>query len=326
MKDRSVSVENMRGLPVKVSERRAKKVAGKPLKKFGVLRVYLTLLTNPATIGVSYKFLWTVFKNYLGTQFLEKWGIYKIPIVRVDHPLDKRIPFVPEKVSVYLDFVDFFIRPITMLLIKLGRKKGSQCGKEWFSKLTIVYSEAGRMYKTFLSTMERPNYTATRAFKIIHTFDPHLLCVPSLHISIIVLCYSFYGDLFKRLGFSEEERAFWGKELYVEATEIAESVLYIKQHSVNCVPAALYMITKLFPSLFSPVEATHFVNDLFLKATDIDQSDVHLIKEHILFMYERFLLEGTMEDDWREPVIRWCRDYKIEDEEKKNTAGRANRG
>ncbi len=290
-------------------EKRDKKFAERELKSFSGTYPYFRLLWSPRTAKVSWKFLYTVTKSYLGIQFFEKWGIYHIPVVHVDSPLDKKIPFTPEKVKIYMDFVYMFLRPLTMFIKRFGLKKAAPICNEWFSATTRVYLEASRMYRHCLSTTERPDYRENFHFKVIHAFDPHLLCVPSLHIALIALAEVFYKDAFKKAGLSDAECFQKSTEIYNNSIEIAESVLYMKQHSVNCIPAALYMITKLFPSLFSPNDATNFINDMFLTAENISPKDVAAIKEHISFMYERYLLEGVAADDWREPVIRWIENY-----------------
>lgn len=291
-------------------QKRDSKFAERPLKSFNTLYVYVRLLTSFRTIKVSVKFLYTVAVNYLALQFLQKWGFYKIPIVKVDHPLDKKIPFTPSKVYVYMDFVPLFLRPVSMLLQRYGLKKATPICNEWFTATTTLYRRAGDMYRHTLSTTERPVYKENSHFRTIHRLDPHLLCVPSLHIALISLTTVFFKKKFKEVGLSEAEAFQKNTEIYNEAIEIAEAVLYIKQHSVNCIPSALYMTTKLFPELFTPNDATNFINDMFLTAPTIGVSDCAAIKEHISFMYERFLLEGIGANDWREPVIRWIENYK----------------
>lgn len=298
-------------------EKRDQKFANRELKSFSGVYPYFRLLWSPRTAKVSWKFLHTVTKSYLGTQFLEKWGFYHIPIVKVDSPLDKKIPFTPSKVYIYMDFVYLFLRPLTMLIRRFGLKKAAPICNAWFSSATKVYSEASRMYHHSLSTTERPVYKENFHFRVIHAFDPHLLCVPSLHIALIALTEVFFKREFKNIGLSDAECFQKNTELYNEAIEIAESVLYMKQHSVNCIPAALYMITKLFPSLFSPNDATNFINDMFLSTELIKPEDVSSIKEYISFMYERYLLEGVAADDWRDPVIRWIDSYDWKAEEEK---------
>ena len=72
-------------------EKRDQKFANRELKSFSGIYPYFRLLWSPRTAKVSWKFLHTVTKSYLGTQFLEKWGFYHIPIVKVDSPLDKSL-------------------------------------------------------------------------------------------------------------------------------------------------------------------------------------------------------------------------------------------
>ena len=129
---------------------------------------------------------------------------------------------------------------------------------------------------------------------------------------------------FKELGFSDAECFKKNTELYNHSIEIAESVLYVKQHSVNCVPAALYMTTKLFPQLFTPNDAVNFINDMFLTSNDIKKEDLSEIKDYISFMYERFLLEGYSADDWKESVYRWITSYEIDNETKNIKIGEKN--
>ena len=253
----------------------------------------------------------------MGTQFLQKWGFYHIPVVHVDSPLDKKIPFTPAKVYIYMDFVYLFLRPLTMIIQRFGMKKAAPLCNEWFSATTKVYAEAGRMYKHTLSTTERPVYKENFHFRVIHAFDPHLLCVPSLHIALIALASVFFRKMFSQLNLSDTECFHRNTEIYNEVIDIAESVLYMKQHSVNCIPSALYMVTKLFPDLYTPTDAINFINDMFLTTTSITSEDAKEIRTHIIFMYDRLLTEGSSCDDWREPIIRWIESYdwkKAQDE------------
>ncbi len=295
-------------------EKRELKFQERELKTYSGLYPYFRIIPSPRTYKVAWKFLYTVTKNYMGTQFLQKWGFTHIPVVNVDSPLDKKIPFTPSKVYVYMDFVYLFLRPLTMIIKRYGMKKATRFCNEWFTATTKVYTEAGRMYKHTLSTTERPVYKENIHFRIIHAFDPHLLCVPSLHIALIALTTVYFKKFFRELELTEAECFQKNTEIYNEAVEIGESVLYMKQHSVNCIPSALYMITKLFPELFTPNDAVNFINDMFLTAPAINTDDVAEIKDHISFMYERLLLEGIAADDWRDPVIRWIESYDYQKE------------
>lgn len=293
---------------------RKEKFSQRPLKSYDGRYCAFRLLLDFRTLRQSWAFLWSVFRNFFLTQFLQKWGWIKLPVVHADHPLDKKIPWTPSKVLDYMEFVQFFLRPNTMLIKRYGIKKAAPICNEWFRLLAKAYSQAGKMYRVTLSTTERPVCKDNRHFKTIQKWDPHLLCVPSLHIAIVILVFSYFKKAFKNLGFDEDELFRKNTELYNTAIKIAESVLYIKQHSVNCIPAAIYMVTKVYPDLWTPNDSVNFINDMFLTAKDISAADCAKIKEHILFMYERFLLEGYSSDDWRGPVIRWITTYEVDRE------------
>ena len=294
-------------------EKRIRKVAGRPLASFSVLRSYANLLFRPRSIPATFAYLRSVVCNFFVLQFLVKWGIKKIPVVRVDHPLDQTIPFLPHKVGIYMHFINFWIEPLSMLICRYGAHKAMPFCAEWLRAITRAYDEAARMYRFRMSTMTRPAYHKGQFFTI-HLLDPHLLCVPSLHIAIVVLCFSFYRHFFEREQFSEAEKQQWNAELYAGAVAIAESVLYVKQHSVNCVPAALYMMSRLFPDLFTPIDAVAFIDALFQQPEGMSGEQARTVREHILDMYERFLLEGALDDDWRAPVQRWIVAYGRENQ------------
>jgi len=62
----------------------------KNLRSFSVLRAYLTLPFHPRAVSAVYPLFHVIIKDFFLLQFLEKWHILKIPVVHVDHPLDKK--------------------------------------------------------------------------------------------------------------------------------------------------------------------------------------------------------------------------------------------
>ncbi len=288
------------------TEKRIANVSGKPLSSFSVLLAYAVIPFR--AFKTTMRLFRSIIAVFFVLQFGKKWGFLKIPVVHVDHPLDKKIPFLPQKVDIYLSFINLWICPMSMLIRRYGAKNAMPLITEWLNLLKKTYDEAGRLYRFRLTTMERPSYHKGHFFTI-HFFDPHLLCVPSLHIAIIVLCFSFYRMLFERENFTAAEKEQWNRELYEQSVAIAESVLYVKQHSVNCVPAALYMISKVFPDLFKATDAVQFIGEMFTNPQGMSGESAAEVREHLLFVYERFLLEGAHEDDWRSPVQRWLLEY-----------------
>ena len=160
-----------------------------------------------------------------------------------------------------------------------------------------------------MTTTQRPDYKTDAAFKMIHAFDPHLLCVPSLHVAIVILSSVYYADVFKNDDFTEEERKTYTAELREGARRIIESVLYVKQHSVNCIPAAMYMMLYVLKNRFTISAGIDIINSLFADDETLSDPDKKKISAHIHFMFERLLLEGANENDWTVPVKRWLKSY-----------------
>lgn len=293
-------------------EKRIKKIAGRSIKSFKTLPVYLAFLFFPIRNLVCLKTLCIILWEFFFLQFFEKFGIYKIPVVHVDHKLDEKIPFTPSKVGIYLDFVNFWLKPLNMLQKRFGVIKAMKFMNQWMILFRKLYLYAGEVYRYKLTTTNRPIYKENRHFKTIHTFDPHYLCVPSLHIATVALAYGFYKKLFKDQNFTKEEIDLWQKEIYDGAIEISETVLYIKQHSVNCIPAALYMVSENFSEYFSIADAIHFVEDMFKEIDPeikVEKEDIIDIRNHITFTYERFLLEGKACINWYDPIHRFLDNY-----------------
>ncbi|MBR1721775.1 MAG: hypothetical protein IJ727_04730, partial [Treponema sp.] len=90
----------------------------KPLKSFNPLVAYAGVLFGPPSFITNFKCFATFLKEFFFLQYFEKFHILHIPVVHVDHPLDKKIPFTPKKVSVYLDFINLWVRPLAMLVKK----------------------------------------------------------------------------------------------------------------------------------------------------------------------------------------------------------------
>ena len=297
------------GKAKKPSEKRIKKWGGKHMTEYNVMFSYMTIPLRIPCGPSLFKFLHYVIWKFFMPQYFQKIHLRHSPVKHVDHLLDEKVPYREDMISCYMDFINVWIRPLSMLMHRFNTFQGAKLSCEWFRYLNLTYGEAYRMYSYSMSTTYRPK-PQTKKIKALYAGDPHYMCVPSLHISIVCLCFSFYRMLFEREDFTQEEKEMWNRELFERAVEIGETVLYIKQHSVNCIPAALYMITRIVPELFTPDNAIEFISALFRNKTDISETDRKKIQAHILFTYERFLLEGAIEEDWRDPIIRWMQNYQ----------------
>ncbi|MDR3115978.1 MAG: hypothetical protein LBU25_10730 [Treponema sp.] len=228
-----------------------------------------------------------------------------IPVTPVDHPLDAKIPFIPRWVSRYLDFIPFWIRLIGFLLRTYHRRGiGPACAV--IDSMARLYAYAAQVYTQNLSTTNRPRYLTHPRFMLIHAADPHLMCIPSLHVMVVIRTYTVFRAIIRSLG-DTQGFAPQLEEIKQGAVTITEALLYVKQHSVNCVAAALYTMTCFDRTLFPQEEAKDFVSHLFRHAQRPAPQDSALIRNYIMERYRGFLSEAEGASSWEEPLLKFLR-------------------
>jgi hypothetical protein len=232
----------------------------------------------------------------------------------VDHPLDEKIPFTPKRIGTYLTFVSFWIEILGFLLGRYGRR-GRDLGIEFIKSVEGLYLFAAEVYTKNLSTTNRPLYKRNQ-FRLVHLTDPHLMCIPSLHVMIVIHTYTMLKEYLFRMG----EGELFSKELEEVrrgALAITEAVLYVKQHSVNCISAAMYAMSRYSPSRFPPKEAERFAGDIFSgKALDqgnppdpkkplgeVPREERPAIVKHIIDLYYLFFEAGKASATWEKPLL-----------------------
>jgi hypothetical protein len=227
----------------------------------------------------------------------------RIPVTPVDHPLDEYIPFTPKWVAVYLDFVAYWVRMIGFLFTQYGRRAVEPV-KDFVESMGKLYAFAAEVYAENLSTTSRPRYYSRPRFLLIHIFDPHLMCVPSLHVMVVIRTYTKFRAIIRSLG---EEARFAAQinETRRSALAITEAILYVKQHSVNCVSAAMYAMSCFEHALFPEEEAGGFAADLFTGPGSPEESKA--IRAYIIEKYRQFREEGKRGKDWRGPLLRFLK-------------------
>lgn len=226
-----------------------------------------------------------------------------IPIVNVEHPLDQTIPFRPRMVVVYLDFIPFWTRTAYFLIKRYGRS-GVRNAASYIDGMARLYGYAASVYRRHLSTTKRPSFLLNPHFAFIHLTDPHLLCIPSLHVMVVIRAYTHFRALIRERG---QEAVLADKIALMRNTaiEITEAVLYVKQHSVNCVSASMYTMTRFEPELFPVEEAERFAQDLFRSCRSPGKEEAEAIRQYILNLYRNLLEEGRSSQDWRKPVFNF---------------------
>ena len=279
-------------------------------KEYKSIKTYLFLAFNPGSFKAFWKCVHTALHKFFLLQFSVKWKFRKIPVVHVDNALDKKIPFTPERISTYLDFIHSLARPLGFIISTFKGKKRAEVCVKILNELRNCYQTSYDIYSFSMSTTNRPNYKKDRHFRLIHALDPHLMCVPSLHVAIMIMAWVVYREVFSSYDFDDEEKECYTGQVFESARSITETVLYVKQHSVNCIPAAIYMMTVMLKGRFTIEDAVYFMDSLFVQCTDISEEVKKEINTYIHTMFERFVLEGSSEDDWTAPIKNWLINYK----------------
>lgn len=262
------------------------------------------VLSHPDALPATAAFVRTVLTEFFALQFSVRLGFRTVPVVDVDHPLDERVPFVPDRIGAYLDFIAFWIRPLGDIRRRYGGRAQRRVAVEFLGLIRQCYQESSGVYSRTMSTTRRPRYLKGR-FLAIHAFDPHLLCVPSLHIMIVVLTWTFYRRTHRELGADPATASALDAPLFAGAVEIAETVLYIKQHSVNCIPAALYAMGRITPGDVTETDVLEFTAALFADSPVVAPEAVVEIQAHVLATWRELVADGAADATWQPAVLRF---------------------
>jgi hypothetical protein len=272
-----------------------------PVLKHSLMKTIITAFFISELRLPILRYIKAIFTDFFFLQYKVCLNRSLIPVNCVDHPLDKQISFDPSWVGIYRDFIEFWVQIVGFLLKQYG-KKGIAPSQKIINTMTELYPFAAKVYKKNMSTAYRPKYFGKFHFILIHTTDPHLMCIPSLHIMTAIRAYTIFRETIRSFG-DEEILSKELQNIYNGAIQITEAVLYVKQHSLNCVPATMYTMSRFDPPLFSQEEAEKFVQQLFINQTNPNEEDATLMKEYIISQYGRFMLEGKDALSWEEPLI-----------------------
>lgn len=282
----------------------------KPFAEYKAITPFYKLALYKESRKAVFGMIKNIWNSFVVIQQKQKYGLTKIPVVNVEHPLDQHIPFTPYRVKIYLDFVWFFCRIMAMMLKKLEKKDSIPFCAGFVSFIGDLYSKAGSIYSTTLTTTNRPKYYGSPKFILIHAADPHLLCVPSLHVAIVTGTWAYVRKFLSETEFLKDEKDKILEQIYFGAVKITESVLYVKQHSINCITGAMYMLTSAFEkNFFSEDDAKAFLDKLFENAEDIFPQDVQEIHTYTKEFYSSLLKENKKSQLWQQPLLNWLNNY-----------------
>jgi hypothetical protein len=275
------------------------------MNEFGTAESLFRLITRKKLAPHFFKTVCLIQKNFFRIQSRARRHPDLIPVVNVDHPLDKTIPFHPKWVMIYHDFSAFWVRTAACL----SREVSPEAAAGFITSMGDLYVAAAEVYSRHMSTTRRPRSFANIGCVAIQLFDPHLLCVPSLHVMVCVHTWIKARYLLENGGKGPSNKVYIEK-LFNHAVFITESILYMKQHSVNCIPAAMYSMSCFEPDVFTRNDAAVFAAALFKdeRNAEISPAERGAIRAFVEtsyagYMRERENLLAAGNSDWTAPLI-----------------------
>ncbi len=237
------------------------------------------------------------------------WPRHRL-VATLGHPLDRDIPFRPREVVTYLGYVTFWFKTLCWFYDRIGRAVLPDIRRS-MDEVLLLYREAGAIYRRCQST------TTTRAplpnhpyFALIYLLDPHLACIPSLHV--LLICHNYLGAarILRRHGLRAGEAERLQKAVREEAVRIIEAVLLVKQHSLVDVAPSLFLLTALFPDDCGPEHVADFVRRLF-RSWRVDESVKARMRRLMLLSYDEFVTgwEARGRHGHREQLLEFLERY-----------------
>jgi hypothetical protein len=281
----------------------------------GYMRPLALALGRPVLAIAALRLVGEAVRSFFFPQF-ENALLKRRPVYFVDHPLDASVPFDPSRVVKYLEFVKLWMASF----FRLGRAYGRRADdllEGYVHAIRGLYADAGSVYKIAHTSTIRPSENYNFRFALIHATDPHLNCVPSLHVLIVVanwnlasLLVAAMRDRGERLrGPDEAYLDAWLESLRREALAITESVLLVKQHSVNCIGASLFYLKRRF-SRFGDAEAEAFVRDLFASGPSSlpNAEELRGVMREVCRSMEAAYAKHP-DTGWRGPILEFIRGF-----------------
>ena len=207
------------------------------------------------------------------------------PVAVVSHPADDCLPFVPGLFRRYLAYFSVWLRTLSYLYRIYGKIVLGDIERMMLDVVRL-YEASGKVYRRCQSTTtSRRSAPANPFFLLITAFDPHLHCIPSLHV--LTICYNYHRtrQITTRLdpgGVTGCRLTAW---TYAAALRITEAVLLVKQHSLIDIGPSLFLLSRIFPD-YDAGEIRSFVSDLFADTSLVDLRTARRVRAAILASYQ----------------------------------------
>ncbi len=275
-----------------------------------IIHAVLIFLIKKETRKTSLIVIGTIATTFFLPQFQGRLRIKKRKIVNVDHELDKLIPFSADYIGIYMGFIPLWIKSIYFIYKEFGQKS--------LPLVATYINTIGQLYKTGFDVSNKCQSTTTRPgsgrnipLKLIHWADPHLHCVPSLHVMIVCFNHlrieTFIQELAGKTAGYEAELNY----LENQAILITNSILFMKQHSINCIPAGLFALYSEC-SEFTDEYALNLIEEIrMMNVGSID--GIGEIASYISRLYTEFR-ELSESDSSKEVLIDFLHGYESRSE------------
>lgn len=271
-------------------------------------------LRHPRLVMPGLKVAFEALRGFFIPQFRTAWFKGR-PVVYVDHPLDRLVPYLPEKAPTYMSFVSLWMNAA----MRLDRRYGARGrAAEFIRGIAGQYHDAAFVYKRIHSTTVRPKRIDDLYAALIRVFDPHLNCVPSLHVSLALGSWAMAAAVIAELkagGYIDadesEEAAEWLAGLREHALAIVDCTMLMKQHSVNCVGASLWYLGGKYPKILSGAELRRIADGLFYReAPGLEAAQA--IRRRAAEVLEALgpIQEPGPGGSWLRPILRFLASYR----------------
>jgi len=269
--------------------------------------IVFVALFDWSVLKKSFSFIFTVLRRFFIDQFVYKMNPGRVPLRNIEHPLDAAIPVRYETVGVYLSFIHIWISALSYLRHRLGPDFNDSI-VEFLDGLSRCYTDAATVYARCLSTTRRPERAPNSRLAFVYAVDPHLFCVPSIHVLVVCYTYGKIAAILRNKGL-EEEYLHEIAALRTKAIAITESILYVRQHSLNCIPTALSMLPTFLPS-YTPEESKAFLAELFAHDEALAEEQRGAVLAYMMDLYERMVFHATSADTPYSHMVDFLMEYR----------------
>lgn len=277
------------------------------IQQASVVKAFVLLLKFQEIRKPGLRLLKIIWKDFFSPQFLSRFRLRKRKIVSVDHPLDNKIPFSPSHVKDYMYFTHLWVKSLVFLYLEFSAAAISDIAS-FLNDLSSLYINAFQVHNVYQSTTKRPRFSGGPYFYLIRLADPHLHCLPSLHVMITGFTFFRITDILKKLAKSSNEYEQEKVYLFSMTIKIIDSILFIKQHSVNCIPSGFLLLHSTINDF--PEDLSRQIINNLLQTSEIPVETGELVRSYMNRLYNSFS-EKSKNFDAKSLLIDFLKNYDI---------------